>query len=467
MQFLTSAKALADKEIEDGRLYPTPGAPCLLCHQPLSVSAVELLENYWQFLKSDAQTKLEVAQQACVSRAERLEQIGLNYFSVDSNVRRVIQGELEIIIPAIEAQTEACAARRQAFVQALRSFEEVPPPPLVEIDVTDLEQLAQIRRTELQILTNSNDGQELQTAEASYRGLRHRQILGDKLSDVKRYLERKKWAATARQSIGTTRTITTKYNELFEERVTGRYVTLFAKNLERFKKNIHVTIETRGSKGETVRQLALKVGGSARPYSVFQVLSDGEKRAVAISDFLAEVTLDQNCCGIIFDDPVTSLDDRWKDCIAQCLVEQALVKQVVIFTHDLAFLYHVKAHAVDFGVEISTHWIKDEGGYPGFVYQNSSPVCEGDYKSAKIAEDLYAKATKQPPEEQQSTLQEAFGALRASYEAFVIFDVFNGVVQRFEERMSFGRLKDVHDLFEEITAFNEIRRKQRELKKKN
>jgi len=36
-----------------------------------------------------------------------------------------------------------------------------------------------------------------------------------------------------------------------------------------------------------------------------------------------------------------------------------------------------------------------------------------------------------------------FGALRTSYEAFIIYDLFEEVVRRFDVRISFGRLRGV------------------------
>ena len=40
-------------------------------------------------------------------------------------------------------------------------------------------------------------------------------------------------------------------------------------------------------------------------------------------------------------------------------------------------------------------------------------------------------------------MKDGFGALRTSYEAFIIFDLLSEVVMRFDERISFGRLKDI------------------------
>ena len=39
-----------------------------------------------------------------------------------------------------------------------------------------------------------------------------------------------------------------------------------------------------------------------------KILSEGEKRAVALADFLTEVALDTTSRSIILDDPVTSFD---------------------------------------------------------------------------------------------------------------------------------------------------------------
>jgi hypothetical protein len=77
------------------------------------------------------------------------------------------------------------------------------------------------------------------------------------------------------------------------------------------------------------------------------------------------------------------------------------------------------------------------------VYLDNSPVCEGDYRSATAARECYSRAKNAAPAEQQLILQQGFGALRTSYEAFVIYELFNEVVKRFEERVSFDRLKDV------------------------
>ena len=68
------------------------------------------------------------------------------------------------------------------------------------------------------------------------------------------------------------------------------------------------------------------------------ILSEGEQKVLAISDFISEMRLSEINKGIIFDDPVTSLDDYRKNEIGKRLVEESIKKQVIIFTHDLVFV---------------------------------------------------------------------------------------------------------------------------------
>jgi wobble nucleotide-excising tRNase len=224
-------------------------------------------------------------------------------------------------------------------------------------------------------------------------------------------------------------------------------VEVFTQLLNDFQRPLKVKVDTKGRKGEVYKQIVIAADPSiptdkAKPD---KVLSEGEKRAVALADFLTEVALDTTSSGIILDDPVTSLDLEWRQLIASVLVKEAGRRQVIVFTHDLPFLYFLKEAAHDAHVGIASHWIKrgDSDGRPGYVYLNNSPTLEQDYKSAQRAREFYARAKDAAPAEQEALLQQGFGALRTTYEAFIVFELFNGVVRRFDERLSFGRLTDI------------------------
>jgi ABC-type molybdenum transport system ATPase subunit/photorepair protein PhrA len=450
-EFIAAAKALADTEYEQG-MYPQGGDYCLLCRQSLSPEAVNLIQRLLRFLNSDAQSKLEHSQARCAAYITKLERIDLTYFGADSIVRRLVINEVPSAVAVVEAHIAACLHRKEKLVASMRASQMLPVPSLNIPELTAIQELIAQRETKIADLSNSNAATRLRELELALRSLKHRTILREHIAEIEAYIQRRKWISRAREAGGSTQHITKKYNEIFKELVTDRYVELFQSMLDRFKANIKIQIQAWGQKGETVRQIVLTTA-LPQKFPVEKVLSDGEKRVAALADFLTETALDQFCNGIILDDPVTSMDNNWKNILAQCLVEQAEKQQVVVFTHDLAFLYHVKEHADHLGVSVVSHWVREEEGQPGFIYLDNSPVCEKDYKSAAKAREYYSKAIDLPPAEQQSMLQLGFGALRTSYEALVIFGLFNNVVARFEERVRFDALKDVHietEIVEEI-----------------
>jgi hypothetical protein len=74
-------------------------------------------------------------------------------------------------------------------------------------------------------------------------------------------------------------------------------------------------------------------------------LSEGEHRCVALAAFMAELATIENKSGIIFDDPVSSLDHMHREAVAKRLAAEAAHRQVVVFTHDLAFLFELNRAA--------------------------------------------------------------------------------------------------------------------------
>ena len=130
--------------------------------------------------------------------------------------------------------------------------------------------------------------------------------------------------------------ITNTEKSLSDKYFNQKYIDSFNEECQKLNGNFGVEISTTGSAGKSYRQLKLK---GKNPNAV---LSEGEQKVIAIADFLAEMHLSEINKGIIFDDPVTSLDNDRKKQIAERLAFQATLKQVIIFTHDLVSSYHIK-----------------------------------------------------------------------------------------------------------------------------
>ncbi len=97
---------------------------------------------------------------------------------------------------------------------------------------------------------------------------------------------------------------------------------------------MNVVPKIRGSSGAQLLKLEIV---SQNERNISKVASEGEQRGISIACFLAEMKMDNRKSAIIFDDPVNSLSHRWSYKVAKRLAEESLYRQVIIFTHSLAF----------------------------------------------------------------------------------------------------------------------------------
>ena len=443
-EFIVAAKSLAEAE-SSAATYSTEGQRCLLCRQPLSAEAASLLRNLWDFLASDATSRFEAAERTCATKRREVEQVGLPYFGEDSDLRRTLTSRAANLVPAVDSEIDSLRARRVCLLESLQRRALATLPGLAPVDRGQFATIAEAMESEATSLEADDVPKKLQQLHKELRQLQHRRTLSEQLPAVRSYIDLQRWILRGRQHLGSTHAITAKHNELFTELVTDRFVKLFQSILADLNRNVKVTIETHGKKGQTVRQIVLSPDVFATRFPIDEILSEGEKRAVALADFFTEATLDDACTALVLDDPVTSFDLGSRLAVARTLAKLALSRQIVVFTHDPVFLYQVRAEAKSLSVGTVTHWIRrGDDGKPGFVFLNNGPVCQGDYKSARIAREWHAKAKVAPPQEQQLCIEQGFNALRTSYEAFVVFDLFAGVVERWEERIKYDQLVQVY-----------------------
>jgi recombinational DNA repair ATPase RecF len=450
-EFAKAALKLALTESDNGT-YPSENSVCLLCHQPLSVTSHDLLHNLWSVLQNDTQKQITELDRKLGLYRENLLQADFDFFHPQAVSYRILLSNHRAEIDIIENFLTSCKGYRNRLIEIIDTKRVSDLVGLPSNGVEDLRIVIANLNTTLQGLEEQQNSVEIRVQElaAELRLLEHRKTLSAMLDSVLDYIKNEKWIrrASSGKVKGTTAHITKKYNLMFSELVTDKYIELFACTLKDLKCPLDVAVTYKAEKGRTFKRLALKTNvnfprDQANPD---KVLSEGEQRAVALADFFTEIALDGHSSGFILDDPVTSLDFQWKETIAETIIREALSKQAIVFTHDLHFLHCLKTKADENSIDIHAHWIQKREDIPGYVFCDNSPMCEKDYKDAKQAQEFYSRA-KTPgigADDQQLYLEAGFGALRTSYEAFIMFDLFNNVVRRFEERISGDRLKDVY-----------------------
>jgi hypothetical protein len=448
-KFIKSAKELAEAEglPPERETYPQEGEQCLLCRQPLFDEALGLVRRIWNFLEDDVQKRLKDAEDELKNLKDGFDLVPTDFFNEDSVYYRLVQEKKAELLEVIQDFLTACGTRKSKgaeFIENAKS-ETIPPLPVDGVEVvTEIVSALEKQRDEL---LKKDPAEEISKLDKALMLYRHRLILKKIKKDIVVYVALLAWASVASKSIGTTTHITKKHDALFEEVVTEGYVKQFNRVLDELCPSINVRIDTIPRKAATYKQIVLdKCVASIPDATPDRILSEGEKRAVSLADFLTEVDIDPGCTCMVLDDPVTSFDLEWREKIAPVFAREAAKRQIVIFTHDLAFLYHLIEAAEKGNVEVLCHWIQRGwvDGLPGYVSVDNSPAIDRSFKKPTKAQKLFERAKDEPDfSERERLLKDGFSSLRTCYEAFIIFDLFNEVVQRFSERISFGRLAEI------------------------
>jgi len=288
------------------------------------------------------------------------------------------------------------------------------------------------------------------------------QTLSQLLPSIERYVADAAWCAKAERAKPSLnpRHITEKEKELFADIIGESYRSRLAEECKKLDCELPIELLTSGQKGQTVRSLSMKGG-----HQPDLILSQGEQKAIALADFLTEVGLNPANSGIVLDDPVTSQDHERKDRIAQRLAEEATVRQVILFTHDLPFLNQIISQAETRGIDIDTHWVERDAEGPGHVIFNDVPATSKAYDTLEKARHWLRQAQMLSGTPRHQAICGGMGALRRTIEEAVVKKLFKGIVPRWEDRVLVTKLRtvawdnaladDFVDMYEDLSTYIE------------
>jgi len=160
-----------------------------------------------------------------------------------------------------------------------------------------------------------------------------------------------------------TGSITQKASALTRAYATDRILDQFTRETERLHLQKVTLQDLGGHKGVLSQKPGLL--GAAKTVTARSVLSEGEQNALGLAGFFTEAEFDESKSAIVFDDPVTSLDHLRRDRVAERLAQLAQDRQVVVFTHDVAFTGNLAAAAESEGVTITERSVERRGADPG------------------------------------------------------------------------------------------------------
>lgn len=441
---LLSAAIAFSKEAYPDDAFPAKveKARCVLCHRILDEASADRLTRFYQMAISDIENQLAATRQKLTGYGAALGKVALTFFVKESAARRTLQ-ELDTLL---EADIAAHVEGYRLVVEALtRSVADESDPGL---SLLEYDSVTERVSTLVGRLQEDNDKLRLHDPNALIQALlleqqqlNDRKRLADQLEDVASAVEDLKWVAKANQCIrgfpATQRDVTSKQKALATELVARGFIARFMENCTALKLVLPVQFRFAGDAGITDRKIEIANAGVSG-IDPSRVLSEGEQTAAALADFLTEIELNGACAGVVFDDPVTSMDHVRKESIAQRLVDEASRRQVIVFTHDILFTNYLATAAEEKGVAFAgrTIW-RDDADTPGAIDRLAFPHEHYEGASHDRAKKHFDQARTLTGESQRDALEKACGSLRTAYEDFIQKKLFNNVVRRWRENIAF------------------------------
>jgi AAA domain, putative AbiEii toxin, Type IV TA system len=181
-----------------------------------------------------------------------------------------------------------------------------------------------------------------------------------------------------------------------------------------------------------------------------KVASEGEQRCLSVAAFFAELSTADSPSAIVFDDPVSSLDYKWREKIAERLVNEAKNRQVVVFTHDIVFLLQLRKKADEAAVEQLDQHVRRLGTGAGVCSEELPWVALPTKKKIGYLKNQWQAADKLFRQGNQDSYEKEakylYGLLREAWERALEEILLGGIVERFRhnvETKQIGWLSDI------------------------
>ena len=371
--------------------------------------------------------------------------------AIDETLKE-IRLEHEAVSAIVGTSLALLEARRGATVTALVEDADLRSDcPAVGSVLSEVGALSMQMAERIKTLRTSADDQARKTMMSEAQELRARKILESNqqivLTDIER---RQKYAAYGLCIDETkTQTITAKSTSVTRTTVSQKLKTKFQDELIRLSfRHVEVGLkELGGADGVFYHKLALT---RAPGVELQKVVSEGEQRCLSIAAFFAELCTADDPSGIVFDDPVSSLDFQWRNGVARRLVEESKTRQVIVFTHDVVFLLALRQYADELGVVPLDQHVRHSSKGAGVCAEELPWVALPVKKKLGFLNQSWQSTDKLSRDGHQDAYEKEakylYGLLRETWERALEEVLLGGVVERYRpsvQTQQLGRISDI------------------------
>lgn len=412
---------------------------CLYCRQPLLDPARDLLSRYSAYLEDKISADLRSADAVLAELKRQAAAVQSNELVAFLNENRDTNDQPSYFawVDTIEGAWSALAAAATSGASASLALLELLSQPKTDVDEALLTVGSSLTNLEEQ---QQNRTQALADKQAEYLEYKNAVELGKSWAlieaQVKNAKEADRLKTLKRPLPQLARTVTALAKTASDQLINQSFDALFLEECDALRAPA-LKLQFVGREGKAQRRKVMS--GRHKPS---KVLSEGEQKVLALADFLAEARLAGITAPVIFDDPVSSLDHRRINEVAQRIARLAEENQVIVFTHDILFATTLLG-LFEKSKRCAYFQITDEDG-KGKVTRATGPRWDTlSGIKGKINSTIQA-AQQQDGEARDALVRVGYGWLRSWCEVFTETELLQGVTQRYQPNVGMTRLPNIN-----------------------
>lgn len=448
-----AAKEFSIKSAYPDTTYPNLEGSCVLCQQRLDSLAKERFNSFEVFVKGEVKGKFD---QVLLDINLALKSLGGMTSQIES-VQSLLKGNFsrlkdDAVTDLIKRLDDIKAAQKNR-IKYLK--DEISPETHGILDLVSGEELQELGaaislleddKKETSELINKESIEELKRKKYELEAQKVACSRATQISSYIEYLKSKDKYDLMLRCLDHA-PISRKGNSIITNALKESFLKEISSELTKLGgEKIPLFVDSTTSDGSPTFKLSLRGADLPRKCNLDSILSEGEQKIASLAGLLAELKTAGHSNGIILDDPVSSLDHQYRARIAKRLVEEAKQRQIVIFTHDIAFLFDLEHYAKELNVPTHLQNIRKEGTKPGIIF-NDNPWHAQNVKARlnTLKEDLTKlKSAQLDGEAYNGRAGSIYGRIRETWERVTEEILFNEVVMRFGQSIQTQRLNKVN-----------------------
>ena len=423
---------------------PTPGTVCVLCAQPIDLVAAERFETLEAFVKATTEGEATAFQTKTDKAITFLQALN------------TVDDQDDALIAELESEHPACAGELKQYLEVALQLQTaaithlkdgiglpgVSPLPTEPSALALLIEAANRKSDDYEKISKQPQNDDHLREIAELEGIQR--LFGLKTSVVAE-IQRLKRIGLLKKAISLTSTapITKFSGELTAKHVTEALCMRFDEEIRSLSLDrIGVRLAPLPAKKGNARH-RLEFVKSQQTANLRDVISEGEYRSLALASFLAEIGGNQS--GVLFDDPISSLDHIRRERIATRLAREAKTRQVIVFTHDIVFLNLLWDAGTKDNVSVAAMTLERRGGAgTGFCVKG---VPWRGMKTKERSKELQLQLAmielkfETGDIDYEKSVRHWYGLLREAWEHAIEELLFNDAINRYRRSIETKRLK--------------------------